>query len=72
MQIYSHVKNSGRRMFSADVTALDGFVKNVTGLMEQRGLWEDATFVFTTDNGGNLHGSGNNWPLRGGKFTHCK
>ena len=44
--------------------ALDAFVANVTGSLARRGLMEGATFVFTTDNGGNLRGSGNNWPLR--------
>ena len=61
--------NKGRQTFSATAAAMDAFVANVTGSLDRRGLMEDATFVFTTDNGGNLRGSGNNWPLRGGKFT---
>lgn len=61
--------NEGRRTFMATAAAMDAFVENVTGSLARHGLMEDATFVFTTDNGGNLRGSGNNWPLRAGKFT---
>ena len=56
--------NEGRRTFMATAAAMDAFVANVTGSLERRNLMEQATFVFTTDNGGNLRGSGNNWPLR--------
>jgi arylsulfatase A-like enzyme len=66
---FAGVASKGRREFSATAAALDAFVANVTGSLGRRGLMEGATFVFTTDNGGNLRGSGNNWPLRGGKFT---
>ena len=33
------------------------------------GMWDDTLLVFSTDNGGNLGGSGINYPLRGGKYT---
>jgi hypothetical protein len=32
-------------------------------------MWDDTVFIITTDNGGNLGGSGINYPLRGGKYT---
>ena len=32
-------------------------------------MWENTLLVFSTDNGGNLGGSGINYPLRGGKYT---
>lgn len=32
-------------------------------------MWDNTLVVFTTDNGGNLGGSGCNYPLRGGKYT---
>ena len=62
-QMYNgSVSNKARRTFSADVSALDEFVRNTTAALEARGLTEaDYTFIFTTDNGGNLHGGGNNW-----------
>lgn len=63
------VAQKSRLTFSGDVSALDEFVLNVTQALKDRGLWANATFVFTSDNGGNLHGGGNNWPLRSGKFS---
>ena len=58
MDEFASVANKGRRTFSATAAAMDAFVANVTGSLGRRGLMDDATFVFTTDNGGNLRGSG--------------
>ena len=51
------------------VLALDVAVKTVTDKMMDLGMWENTLFIFQTDNGGNLKAAGNNWPLRGGKYT---
>ena len=61
--------SSSRAMFAADVSALDEGVQNLTDALIARGMWNDTLFIFTTDNGANLHGGGNNWPLRGGKWS---
>ena len=37
--------------------------------MKKKGYWDNTVLIVTTDNGGNLGGSGNNYPLRGGKYT---
>eukprot|EP01052_Picozoa_sp_SAG31_P021694 SAG31_NODE_1690_length_7524_cov_2.991919_4_plen_131_part_00 len=68
MAEFSTMASKGRALFSATATAMDAFLSNVTGLMDRHGLLGNATIVFTTDNGGNLRGNGNNWPLRG---TQC-
>eukprot|EP00035_Acanthoeca_spectabilis_P004375 m.102768 g.102768 ORF g.102768 m.102768 type:complete len:689 (-) comp12550_c0_seq2:128-2194(-) len=59
--------NSDARVIHAMVTALDDLVGNVTGALKSGNLWANTLVVFTADNGGDTHG--NNYPLRGGKFT---
>merc|ERR1712137_1232352 len=43
-------------------------------LLKQRGIWDNAVVVFHADNGGEIifdgMCGGNNWPLRGGKFSN--
>jgi len=58
---------SDAQVVHAMVTSLDDLVGNVTGALQTGGLWEHTLLIFTADNGGDTHG--NNFPLRGGKFT---
>ena len=42
-------------------------------VLKETGIWDDALVVFHTDNGGEImaqYCGGNNWPLRGGKFSN--
>lgn len=64
-----HIKDTGRRKFAGMLSSLDEAIPQVVGALRDKGMWENSIFIFTTDNGGNLGGSGNNAPLRGGKFT---
>jgi arylsulfatase A-like enzyme len=61
--------DKGRRTFSGMVSALDEAVANLTSALDQHQMLEDSLIIFTTDNGGNLKQNGNNWPLRGAKFS---
>ena len=63
------IKTKGRRNFAAMMAALDDSMDAVVGALKAEGMWSNTVWIFTTDNGGNLHGDGNNAPLRGGKFT---
>lgn len=51
------------------VSALDAALNAVVDSFKENGLWDDTLMIFSTDNGGNLDMAGNNFPLRGGKFT---
>eukprot|EP00966_Prymnesium_polylepis_P199503 4623331-Prymnesium_polylepis.1 len=51
------------------VSALDDSLTAVVDAFKAKGMWERTLMVITTDNGGNLGGSGINYPLRGGKYT---
>ena len=60
-----------RYKFAGMVTGLDRAVKNITDSFRKYGLWEDTVLIFTTDNGAEMGvGSGNNFPLRGGKVSN--
>ncbi|CAH1775568.1 unnamed protein product [Owenia fusiformis] len=66
---YGHIKDNNRRIFLGMVSALDEAVGNITKALRKNRMLRDTLIVFTSDNGGNVHGGGNNWPLRGGKTT---
>lgn len=63
------IKNVPRRKLAAMMSVLDDTLTAVIDGLKAKGMWEDTLLVFSTDNGGNLGGSGSNWPLRGGKYT---
>ncbi|XP_041378318.1 arylsulfatase B-like [Gigantopelta aegis] len=67
--LYPNIQNEGRRKFSGMVSALDEAVGNVTSALKQNGMLDDTLIFFTADNGGWIPYYGNNYPLRGGKFT---
>merc|ERR1711988_830911 len=53
---------------------MDDEVGEIVALLKTRGMWDDSLVVFHSDNGGEIIFDGvcggNNWPLRGGKFSN--
>eukprot|EP01084_Bolivina_argentea_P309849 536002_1 len=64
-------KKCNRRTEDAMASVMDSAVKNLTGVLKSTGMWDNTVLVFSADNGGPIgivgSGSGNNYPLRGGK-----
>lgn len=58
-----------RAKYHAMVTWIDGAVGRVVQSLKEEGLYDDTLICMNSDNGGPLP-SGNNYPLKGGKFSN--
>ena len=61
---HAHIADLGRRQFAGMLSSLDETLPLIVGALKEKGMWQNTIFIVTTDNGGNLGGSGNNYPLR--------
>jgi len=58
-----------RMTYHAMVKFLDDVIGNITAAFKAKGMWESTLMFFASDNGGPIYAGGNNYPLRGGKYS---
>jgi len=60
-----------RMLYAAMVLYLDDAVREMVNELKRYNMWDNTLMVFVADNGGPIYepGSGNNHPLRGGKYS---
>jgi arylsulfatase I/J len=63
--------SASRRNYSAMVHYMDDVVGAITDKLKDEGVWDNTVVMLLSDNGGPLYlpGSGNNHPLKGGKYS---
>ena len=58
-----------RMIYHAMVQYLDDAVGRLVDQFKSKGMWENTLVWFMSDNGGPIYVGGNNYPLRGGKYS---
>lgn len=74
LDAFSFVDSPLRQRMNAMTNLVDQYVGQVVSTLRNTGLWDNTVLVFHGDNGGEIifgeSCAGNNYPLRGGKFSH--
>ncbi|MBC8468861.1 MAG: sulfatase-like hydrolase/transferase [Planctomycetes bacterium] len=66
IDMYKHITNKRRRIYSAMVTSMDDAIGRIVKALQERGLKRNTLIIFCSDNGG-VQGVADNGPLRGHK-----
>jgi len=69
VDLCSGIPNADRKIYCAMTRMADEAVLNITNALKAANLWDNTLLVISGDNGGEPSAAGNNWPLRGRKFT---
>jgi arylsulfatase I/J len=68
---FSFIPDIPRRKYAAMVSYIDDALGNVTQALKDTGLYDNTLIWLMSDNGGAVGpGLGNNYPLKGGKFSN--
>eukprot|EP00602_Paraphysomonas_sp_CaronLab_P009079 CAMPEP_0185026322 /NCGR_PEP_ID=MMETSP1103-20130426/10261_1 /TAXON_ID=36769 /ORGANISM="Paraphysomonas bandaiensis, Strain Caron Lab Isolate" /LENGTH=435 /DNA_ID=CAMNT_0027559857 /DNA_START=483 /DNA_END=1790 /DNA_ORIENTATION=+ len=73
LEEFNFIDDKWRQLMHAMVYQVDINVGLIVDALKDSGLWDNALVVFHSDNGGEIMAQlcgGNNWPLRGGKFSN--
>ena len=65
----SDIVDTERMYLAAMAQSVDDSIATIVETLKANGMWTNTVLIVHTDNGGNLGGAGNNFPLRGGKYT---
>ena len=67
--LYPNIKKESRRIYSGMVSAMDDAIGTVVDKLNSTALLDNTIIVFLSDNGAHAYLGGNNYPLRGNKYT---
>ena len=65
----SRATHHNKQTYLAMGTFMDEAIGNITAALKAKGMWDNTLVLFSADNGGEVSAAGNNYPLRGGKYT---
>jgi arylsulfatase A-like enzyme len=63
------IQQNVRKVTTHMLYGMDVAIGKVVQLLKENGLYDNTLIIYTSDNGGAVANGGNNYPLRGGKFT---
>jgi arylsulfatase I/J len=70
LQKFQFIDFFKRQYYNSMVNYLDTNIGVVVQALKQANLYDNTLVVFSSDNGGPIMGPGNNYPLKGGKYSN--